>query len=186
MSASENSPPVGPFLFKECGVLVRVIELEIDVVLLSTNTVAEATSSLLHKNLGHYANHSGWFLYDVYGKHLLRSDGTPLDPAKTLAEIQTFWNGELGHAFVFGPRQSSGLFCGKRLLPLDGVHVSARILDSVAEVQVVQFWANDTDELIDGRYELPLDEAASICGFEAELDDRTLVGKVKEKEVIRA
>ena len=92
-------------------------------------------------------------------------------------------------------------------MPLDGVHVSVRIVDLVAEVQVVQFYGkssffvflcfssflftsfhyfiflinfqvNPTGDLIDTKYTFPLDESAAVCGFEAELEDKLLIGEV--------
>jgi len=71
-------------------------------------------------------------------------------------------------------------------MPLDGVHVSVRVVNLVAEVQVVQFYVNPTRNLIDTKYTFPLDESAAVCGFEAELDDKLLIGEVREKEEARA
>src|SRR3989338_4801337 len=89
------------------------------------------------------------------------------------------------------PLESCGLFwicpdSGPKPLPLEGVHVAVRVVDLVAEVQVVQFYVNPSCIPIDTKYEFPLDESAAVCGFEAELDDRLLVGRVREKEEARA
>ena len=73
----------------------------------------------------------------------------------------------------------------KAELPLDGVHVAARVVGLVAEVQVVQFYVNPSKAKIDCMYELPMDESAAVCGFEVELDDRLLIGEVKEKNEAR-
>lgn len=70
-------------------------------------------------------------------------------------------------------------------LPLDGVHVSARIVNMVAEVQIVQFYVNHTNLSIETSYTFPLDESAAVCGFEAELEDKLLIGEVREKEEAR-
>lgn len=70
-------------------------------------------------------------------------------------------------------------------LPLDGVHVAARVVNMVAEVQVVQFYVNNTNRMIETKYEFPLDESAAVCGFEAELEDKLLIGEVREKEEAR-
>lgn len=101
------------------------------------------------------------------------------------------------------PLEDCGLFyyVGTKplALPLDGVHVAVRIVNFVAEVQVVQFYGssmcdllsdrpsvNPTHQTIDTKYTFPLDESAAVCGFECELEDKLLIGEVKEKQEARA
>jgi hypothetical protein len=45
--------------------------------------------------------------------------------------------------------------------PLDGVHVSVRIVDLVAEVQIVQFYINPENVPVEAEYVFPLDERVS-------------------------
>lgn len=100
------------------------------------------------------------------------------------------------------PLEDCGLFyyVGSKplALPLDGVHVAVRIVNFVAEVQVVQFYGvlvqslrltsqvNPTHQTVDTKYTFPLDESAAVCGFECELEDKLLIGEVKEKQEARA
>lgn len=68
---------------------------------------------------------------------------------------------------------------------LDGMHVSVRIVDLIAEVQILQFFVNNSDRISDGEYVFPLDEGASVCAFEVELADKLLIGEVREKQEAR-
>lgn len=70
---------------------------------------------------------------------------------------------------------------GRRGLPLLGSHVEGKIMDSVAQISVVQFFENDLDTEIECRYVFPLDSSSAVCGFEAEINGRILVAEVKEK-----
>lgn len=86
------------------------------------------------------------------------------------------------YGLSLAPSSSTSSFTKEeKEVSLDGVHVAARITDTIAEVQVVQFYYNTSASSIDAIYTFPLDEAAAICGFECELNDRLLVGQVKEK-----
>ncbi|XP_071800756.1 protein mono-ADP-ribosyltransferase PARP4-like isoform X2 [Asterias amurensis] len=67
-------------------------------------------------------------------------------------------------------------------IPLKAVHVRARLLDLAAQVVVLQVYANDSDMPIEAKYVFPLDEQAAVCGFEAFINDKHIVGEVKEKE----
>jgi hypothetical protein len=71
-------------------------------------------------------------------------------------------------------------------MPLDGVHVAVRVVDLVAEVQVMQFYVNNESRPVDAEYIFPLDEKAAVCGFEAELPHKLLIGEVREKQEARA
>ena len=73
----------------------------------------------------------------------------------------------------------------KRAFPCEGTHISARMVGLVAEVQVVQFYVNHSHTPLNAKYSFPLDESAGLCGLEAELGDRLLIGEVKEKEEAR-
>eukprot|EP01096_Ripella_sp_DP13-Kostka_P016334 TRINITY_DN792_c0_g1_i12.p1 TRINITY_DN792_c0_g1~~TRINITY_DN792_c0_g1_i12.p1 ORF type:complete len:1013 (+),score=527.60 TRINITY_DN792_c0_g1_i12:72-3041(+) len=77
--------------------------------------------------------------------------------------------------------------CGSspRGLPLTGVHVEGKIMDSVAQMSVIQYYVNDSPNNIECRYVFPLDSQSAVCGFEAEVDGRTVVAQVKEKEEAR-
>ena len=81
-------------------------------------------------------------------------------------------------------------------LPLESVHVKAKIVDLVAQVLVFQEYTNNTGEPIEAKYEFPLDDQAGrfyvldkstgVCGFEAFINGKHIVGVVKEKEAAKA
>jgi Ca-activated chloride channel homolog len=67
-------------------------------------------------------------------------------------------------------------------VPLLGVRVEAEIKDYGARVVLIQRYRNDEKQPIEAVYKFPLDEAAAVCGFEATIDDRHVVGQVEERE----
>ena len=67
-------------------------------------------------------------------------------------------------------------------IPLVGVVVEAQIRDYAARVVISQRYRNDEDEPVEAVYRFPLDEAAAVCGFEALVDGRRIVGRVEERE----
>jgi Ca-activated chloride channel family protein len=71
---------------------------------------------------------------------------------------------------------------GGQPVPLLGVRVEAEIKDYGARVVVFQRYRNDETQPIEAVYKFPLDEAAAVCGFEATIDDRHVVGQVEERE----
>jgi uncharacterized protein YegL len=50
----------------------------------------------------------------------------------------------------------------------------------------MQFYVNNESRPVDAEYIFPLDEKAAVCGFEAELPDKLLIGEVREKQEARA
>eukprot|EP01102_Stenamoeba_stenopodia_P013992 TRINITY_DN4606_c0_g1_i3.p1 TRINITY_DN4606_c0_g1~~TRINITY_DN4606_c0_g1_i3.p1 ORF type:complete len:764 (-),score=185.45 TRINITY_DN4606_c0_g1_i3:796-3087(-) len=67
-------------------------------------------------------------------------------------------------------------------VPLEGVHVEAKIVDMVAEVNVLQFYSNNEDVAIEANYVFPLDSNAAVCDFQADINGTIIQGKVKEKQ----
>eukprot|EP00794_Sanderia_malayensis_P009205 gene9205-10179_t len=67
-------------------------------------------------------------------------------------------------------------------IPLKSVHVKAKLVDLAAEVVVLQEYRNEGSESIEAKYVFPLDEMAAVCGFEAFINGKHIVGQVKEKE----
>lgn len=66
--------------------------------------------------------------------------------------------------------------------PLRGVVAAGVIRDAVVQYTVVQTYVNPLrDDYIEGVYKFPLYEGAAVAGFEAEVDGRKVVGKVREK-----
>lgn len=70
-------------------------------------------------------------------------------------------------------------------LPLQSVHVRGQIIDVVAKCTAYQTYVNDHTQAIEAKYVFPLDESAAVCGFEAYINDKHIVGKVKEKTEAR-
>ncbi|XP_034520828.1 protein mono-ADP-ribosyltransferase PARP4 isoform X3 [Ailuropoda melanoleuca] len=62
-------------------------------------------------------------------------------------------------------------------VPLEDVHIKGKIIDFVA-----QTYANRSSVPIEARYIFPLDDKAAVCGFEAFINGKHIVGEVKEKE----
>ncbi|GAB5566201.1 von Willebrand factor A domain-containing protein 5A isoform X1 [Prionailurus iriomotensis] len=67
-------------------------------------------------------------------------------------------------------------------VPLEEVHIKGRIIDFVAQVIVFQTYTNQSSVPIEAKYIFPLDDKAAVCGFEAFINGKHIVGEVKEKE----
>ncbi|XP_034971015.1 protein mono-ADP-ribosyltransferase PARP4 isoform X2 [Zootoca vivipara] len=67
-------------------------------------------------------------------------------------------------------------------IPLKDLHIKGCIVDFVAEVVVFQVYENQSDSPIEAKYVFPLDDTAAVCGFEAFIKGKHIIGKVKEKE----
>ncbi len=50
------------------------------------------------------------------------------------------------------------------------------------QVVVLQSYRNNSDETMEAKYVFPIDQSAAVCGFEAFINDKHVVGVVKEKE----
>lgn len=66
-------------------------------------------------------------------------------------------------------------------LVLEGVRATATIQDLLAEVTVAQRYRNDEPRNIEAVYTFPVPVDAVLLGFEVELGERTLVGRVTAK-----
>jgi poly [ADP-ribose] polymerase len=71
---------------------------------------------------------------------------------------------------------------GDAEVPLQSVHVRAKLLDLAAQVVVLQAYHNDSTVPIEAKYVFPLDDMAAVCGFEAFINGKHIIGEVKEKE----
>ena len=47
---------------------------------------------------------------------------------------------------------------------------------------VFQKYSNNSDQALEAKYVFPLDDMAVVCGFEAFINGKHIVGEVKEKE----
>ncbi|XP_061196330.1 uncharacterized protein LOC133204592 [Saccostrea echinata] len=79
---------------------------------------------------------------------------------------------------------TGGLIGSKKSIqiPLRGVHIRAKVIDMVAKVVVLQTYKNNMTEPIEAKYVFPLDETAAVCGFEAFINGKHIIGEIKEKK----
>jgi hypothetical protein len=68
------------------------------------------------------------------------------------------------------------------LMGLASVHVRGELVDMVARCTLFQLYTNSGDTAVEAKYVFPLDETASVCGFEAFIGEKHIVAVVKEKE----
>lgn len=67
-------------------------------------------------------------------------------------------------------------------VPLEGTHVEARIVDMIAEVNVLQFYVNHEAQPIEAKYIFPLDSNAAVFDFQYEINGKIVQSQVKEKQ----
>ncbi|TKS67666.1 Poly [ADP-ribose] polymerase 4 [Collichthys lucidus] len=70
-------------------------------------------------------------------------------------------------------------------LPLEAVHVKCKLMDLLSQVVIFQKYTNLSSVPIEAKYVFPLDDSAAVCGFEAFINGKHVVGQVKEKEAAR-
>ncbi|XP_062607148.1 protein mono-ADP-ribosyltransferase PARP4-like, partial [Saccostrea cucullata] len=61
-------------------------------------------------------------------------------------------------------------------------HIRAKLIDLAGEVVVLQEYHNSSDKALEAKYVFPLDDMAAVCGFEAFINGKHIIGEVKEKE----
>ena len=69
--------------------------------------------------------------------------------------------------------------------PLIGVKASCLLLNTLAEVTIIQRYKNTSNNPIQAIYVFPIDNEAAVSGFTAHLGQRTVRGVIKEKEQAR-
>ncbi|XP_041440465.1 protein mono-ADP-ribosyltransferase PARP4 isoform X9 [Xenopus laevis] len=67
-------------------------------------------------------------------------------------------------------------------IPLENIHVKGRMMDLVVEVIIFQTYINKSSVPIEAKYVFPLDSTAAVCGFEAFINGKHVIGEVKEKK----
>ena len=72
-----------------------------------------------------------------------------------------------------------------KMLPLKSVHVRAEIIDMVSKVTIYQEYENNENKSIEAEYLFPLVDTATVCNFEAFINDKHVIGVCKEKEIVR-
>ncbi|XP_067842203.1 protein mono-ADP-ribosyltransferase PARP4 isoform X2 [Heptranchias perlo] len=68
------------------------------------------------------------------------------------------------------------------MIALQEIHVEAKLMDLVAQVMVFQSYTNPNIFPIEAKYVFPLDDTAAVCGFEAFINGKHIIGQVKEKQ----
>jgi Ca-activated chloride channel family protein len=76
----------------------------------------------------------------------------------------------------------SGLLVEGAPIPLDDVAVEAQVRAFAARVTLRQRYRNREAHPIEAVYTFPLDEGAAVCGFEAQIGETRVVGRVEERE----
>ena len=64
-------------------------------------------------------------------------------------------------------------------VPLNRVHVTAKVVDFVAQVTVEQHYVNQEKQPIEAVYKFPVEEEAAVVEFQAEIDGRIVKTIVK-------
>ncbi|XP_041929049.1 protein mono-ADP-ribosyltransferase PARP4-like isoform X2 [Alosa sapidissima] len=70
-------------------------------------------------------------------------------------------------------------------LPLQAVHVKCKLVDLLSQVIIFQTYSNPNPTPIEAKYVFPLEESAAVCGFEAFINGKHVIGQVKEQEQAR-
>jgi len=79
-------------------------------------------------------------------------------------------------------REKREYYSWRDLIPLEECVVEATVIDQCCQVDITQSYKNGQDQEVEACYLFPLDERAAVCGFEAEVDGRRIVGEAKEKK----
>ncbi|NWI18989.1 PARP4 polymerase, partial [Crypturellus soui] len=66
-------------------------------------------------------------------------------------------------------------------VPLESINIKGRMIDFVAQVVMFQTYTNQSSSPIEAKYVFPLDDKAAVCGFEAFINGKHIIGEVKEK-----
>ncbi|XP_069825881.1 protein mono-ADP-ribosyltransferase PARP4-like isoform X4 [Dendropsophus ebraccatus] len=67
-------------------------------------------------------------------------------------------------------------------VPLQRIDVKAQVVDLAAKVVMFQTYKNESSFPIEAKYVFPLDSTAAVCGFEAFINGKHIIGEVKEKQ----
>jgi len=89
---------------------------------------------------------------------------------KTIVEIERVSPDEDGNDVKYIP------------VPLKSVDIKSRLINFVAEVNIVQTYENVEQNPIECVYMFPIEEGAAVINFKAELEGRTLKSQVKPKD----
>lgn len=76
----------------------------------------------------------------------------------------------------------SCLLSGQQSIPLQGVHIAARLRGLCSEVAVTQRYRNQESVPLECVYVFPLEDGAAVSGFQARIGKRVIVGRVEERD----
>ena len=71
------------------------------------------------------------------------------------------------------------------IIPLRNTRIRAKFVDLIGEVNIFQQYYNSESTPVEAKYVFPLQQGCAVCGFEAYINDKKVVGRVKEKEEAR-
>ena len=71
---------------------------------------------------------------------------------------------------------------GVESVPLTGVRIDVQARGTASAVTVAQRYVNREKVPVEADYSFPLEEGAAVCGFEAVIGEKLVVGRVEEKE----
>lgn len=73
----------------------------------------------------------------------------------------------------------------KTSIPLKSISISSKLHGFTAQVNATMEYTNDSNNPIEVMYAFPLDEEATVCGFQATIDGRTIVAEIQDKQKAR-
>ena len=83
-------------------------------------------------------------------------------------------------------RPKVGLLVGGKEASLSGsIHVYSELTDLAARVTIVQSYQSNEETVKEAKYLFPISDNSAVCGFEAYIGGKHVVGRVKRKEEAR-
>lgn len=120
----------------------------------------------------------GYHKQDLNGETLENNEEILFDQSQSQIELNI--NKKVEVDVNSSLKSSSG-----KNLPLKSVHVRANLIDMVSQVTIYQEYENDCNTSIEAKYVFPLNDTACVCGFEAFINEKHLIGVCKEKKEAR-
>ena len=74
---------------------------------------------------------------------------------------------------------------GRVELFTSSIEAKVNIVGVIADVTTIQTFKNTTDDTLDARYVFPGSTTAAVYGMEMKIGERTIIAKIKEKEVAK-
>lgn len=74
---------------------------------------------------------------------------------------------------------------GRSQVPLEKIQIRSLVKGFTCQVVATMDYKNNSDNPIEAIYVFPLDEEATVCGFQATIDGRTIVAEIQGKQEAR-